>query len=56
MLAKLMMFLAAVHLLFLQWEAHREERYLVSLHGSGYAHYRAQVGRFIPRSLRAYGS
>ncbi len=44
---------AALHLLFLQWEARREERYLRSLHGEAYANYASRVGRFFPRSLGA---
>jgi protein-S-isoprenylcysteine O-methyltransferase Ste14 len=47
----LMIVVAALHLLFLQWEARREERFLVALHGQAYANYIEQVGRFFPRSL-----
>jgi len=49
-----MLAIAAIHLLFLQWEARREEQYLVATHGAQYSDYLRQVGRFIPRSLRAY--
>jgi protein-S-isoprenylcysteine O-methyltransferase Ste14 len=45
---------AAVHLVFLQWEARREEIFLVDLHGLAYSNYAQCVGRFFPRSLRAY--
>jgi protein-S-isoprenylcysteine O-methyltransferase Ste14 len=48
----LMLILAAVHLLFLQWEAHREEQYLLRIHGEVYGRYLSSVGRMIPRSLR----
>jgi len=44
--------IALLHLALLQWEARREERYLLSLHGPAYANYIAQVGRFFPRSRR----
>jgi protein-S-isoprenylcysteine O-methyltransferase Ste14 len=44
-----MLVVAALHLLFLQWEARREERYLVMLHGEAYTNYIARVGRFCPR-------
>lgn len=44
----LMILLACIHLLFLQWEARREERYLVQLHGPSYQQYMSTVGRFIP--------
>lgn len=39
---------------FLQWEAHREEKYLVMHHGAAYETYCRLVGRFVPKSLRAY--
>jgi protein-S-isoprenylcysteine O-methyltransferase Ste14 len=51
-----MMAAGAVHLLLLQWEARREERYLVVHHGEAYAHYCRSVGRFAPRSLRPYAA
>ena len=47
--APAMILVAAVHLLFLQWEARREERHLVSVHGPEYAAYMKRVGRFAPR-------
>lgn len=50
----LMLAAGVVHLLLLQWEARREEKYLVVHHGQAYAEYMRGVGRFIPRSLRAY--
>jgi protein-S-isoprenylcysteine O-methyltransferase Ste14 len=46
-----MLIVGLLHLLFLQWEARREERYLTTLHGPPYADYIAQVGRFCPRSF-----
>jgi len=39
---------------FLQWEARREEKYLVIHHGEGYVDYCRQTGGFVPRSFRAY--
>jgi protein-S-isoprenylcysteine O-methyltransferase Ste14 len=47
--------LAIIHISFLQWEARREEKYLVQLHGPGYVEYLAHVGRFVPKSLSPYG-
>lgn len=49
-----MLVVGVLHLLLLQWEVRREERYLVALHGPAYSQYQANVGRFFPRSLRAY--
>ena len=43
-----------VHLVLLQWEAHREERHLIELHGDEYRQYSRHTGRFFPRSFRAY--
>jgi protein-S-isoprenylcysteine O-methyltransferase Ste14 len=44
----LMFVVAACHLLLLQWEARREEQYLLSVHGPAYEHYMKRVGRFVP--------
>lgn len=52
----LMMIVAAVHLLFLQWESRREEAYLTHQHGAAYEGYRSHVGRFLPRSFSKYQS
>jgi len=49
----LMICVALVHCALLQWEARREERYLLGVHGRAYATYLASVGRFVPRSLGA---
>lgn len=51
-----MMMVAAIHLAFLQWEARREERHLIALHGREYEQYIRRVGRFVPRSLTPYPS
>lgn len=45
----LMLIVAIIHLLLLQWEARREERYLLGAHGPAYENYMKQVGRFVPR-------
>ena len=50
----LMAVVAAVHLSLLQWEAAREEQYLIHTHGDVYRQYRQQTGRFIPIRLRPY--
>lgn len=49
-----MIVIGAVHLFFLQWEARREEQYLVRTHGADYEAYLRCVGRFVPKSLIAY--
>jgi protein-S-isoprenylcysteine O-methyltransferase Ste14 len=49
-----MIVLAMLHILLMQWEVRREETYLLSAHGPPYAEYLRNVGRFLPRSLRAY--
>jgi protein-S-isoprenylcysteine O-methyltransferase Ste14 len=52
----IMIGVAIIHLLLLQWEARREEQNLSRIHGQQYDAYRAQVGRFIPLSLRRYSA
>jgi protein-S-isoprenylcysteine O-methyltransferase Ste14 len=50
-----LMLVAGLHMMtFLQWEARREEKYLVVHHGQGYVDYCRQTGGFVPRSFRAY--
>lgn len=49
-----MVIVAVLHLLLLQWEARREERYLTHVHGDLYARYAARTGRFVPVSLTPY--
>lgn len=49
-----MIVIAIGHLFFLQWEARREERYLVQLHGDQYVNYMRHVGRFVPLSPSPY--
>jgi len=44
----LMIAAGATHVFLLQWEARREERHLLRLHGQQYADYCARVARFIP--------
>lgn len=39
---------ACAHVLLMQWEARREEAYLVRTHGESYATYSATIGRFFP--------
>jgi protein-S-isoprenylcysteine O-methyltransferase Ste14 len=48
----MMLVLAALHVALMQWEVRREERFLVALHGPGYAEYMQRVGRFLPRMTR----
>ncbi|MGE5608956.1 MAG: methyltransferase family protein, partial [Bacillota bacterium] len=50
----LILLVALAHLALLQWEARREEKHLLNQHGTTYAAYYTQVGRFIPRSLHPY--
>lgn len=52
--SSLMFILAAIHLLFLQWEARREEKYLLTTHGDEFGRYMRTVGRFIPKSLSPF--
>jgi len=49
-----MISVAVIHLLLLQWEARREERNLSRLHGQPYDDYCLRTGRFFPASTRAY--
>jgi len=49
-----MIAVALVHVALLAWEARREERHLVAVHGADYEAYTRRVGRFAPRSLSAY--
>jgi protein-S-isoprenylcysteine O-methyltransferase Ste14 len=48
----LMILLAVIHISFLQWEARREESYLLQVHGPVYGEYLAGVGRFLPQVRR----
>ncbi len=50
----LMFVVGLIHVLFMQWEVRREEKYLLALHGEAYMAYLSNVGRFVPKSLRAY--
>lgn len=45
--------IASLQILLLQWEARREEKHMLSVHGETYAHYMRMVGRFIPRGRYA---
>ena len=47
----LMLAAAAAHVLLLQWEARREEHYLLRIHGQEYQDFCRQVPRFVPRSF-----
>lgn len=47
-----MVLVALLHLILLQWEARREEKHLMRLHGQPYLDYAAQTGRFIPIGWR----
>ena len=46
----LMLVIAIVHIACLQFEARREETYLLAKHGQVYADYMKRVGRFFPRT------
>jgi len=50
----LMLISCALMIIFLQWEARREEKYLLIHHGDGYRDYCRQTGGFVLRSFRAY--
>lgn len=50
----LVILVGVLHVLFMQWEVRREDIYLVSAHGEPYAKYQQHVGRFIPKSMKAY--
>ena len=50
----LMILIGIIHITLMQWEVRREEVYLLATHGDPYAAYLNNVGRFLPRSLRAY--
>lgn len=45
----LVLIIALLQCLLLQWEARREERHMLSVHGGVYGDYMRQVGRFLPR-------
>lgn len=45
----IMVLLGVFQLLFLQWEARREEAHMTRVHGDTYVNYLKQVGRFVPR-------
>ena len=50
----LMLCTCVIHLALLQWEALREERHLIEVHGEEYQEYSRHTGRFFPRSFHAY--
>jgi protein-S-isoprenylcysteine O-methyltransferase Ste14 len=52
----LMIVVGMIHVLLLQWEAHREERHLSKIHGQQYDQYCKSVGRFLPRTLHGYST
>jgi protein-S-isoprenylcysteine O-methyltransferase Ste14 len=52
----LMFLVGLIHVLFMQWEVRREEKYLLAQHGEAYKNYLSNVGRFLPKSLRPYRS
>jgi protein-S-isoprenylcysteine O-methyltransferase Ste14 len=49
-----MAIVALTHVLLLLWESHREERYLISVHGHLYQYYALRVGRFVPTLFRRH--
>lgn len=46
---RVLLAIAVVHFVLLQWEAAREEAHLLQRHGDAYARYRRDTGRFLPR-------
>ncbi len=46
-----MAIIAFIQIILLQWEARREEKHMLSVHGDTYGNYMRQVGRFIPRGV-----
>lgn len=46
-----MLLIAIIHIACMQFEARREEAYLLAKHGQVYADYTKRVGRFFPRGL-----
>ncbi|MFL6542460.1 MAG: methyltransferase family protein [Chthoniobacterales bacterium] len=46
---RLMLALAIIHFVLMQWEASREEAHLLQKHGEEYARYVSTTGRFLPR-------
>jgi protein-S-isoprenylcysteine O-methyltransferase Ste14 len=52
----LMIAVGLLHLLLLQWEAHREESHLSQIHGQQYDQYKRSVGRFVPRTFHGYAT
>ncbi len=46
-----MLAVALLQIILLQWEARREEKHMLSVHGDTYGDYMRQVGRFIPRGV-----
>ncbi len=43
-----------IHIAFVRWEARREERYLLGVHGEIYARYLRAVGGFMPRAFTPF--
>jgi protein-S-isoprenylcysteine O-methyltransferase Ste14 len=52
----IMIGIAVIHLLLLQWEARREEKNLSRIHGQQYDQYLTKVGRFVPISVHPYSA
>lgn len=48
----LMIAAGAVHLTLIQWEARREENYLLNVDRAAYEAYCLRVGRFVPKRIR----
>ena len=51
----LMLAAGAVHIALLAWEARREERHMLGVHGPAYAEYCGRVGAFVPRVRSSAG-
>jgi protein-S-isoprenylcysteine O-methyltransferase Ste14 len=46
---RVMLLIAVIHFVLLQWEASREEAHLLQKHGAEYERYSRETGRFLPR-------
>ena len=52
--APMMLAVAVLHILMLNWEVRREEHHLGTVHGQDYLDYCRHTGRWLPRSIHPY--